>query len=192
MIDALRLWLNRPLGDGDRRRLFLVAATAIAAGAIGLALIDRPAPQPAPRLHTAPPRTTTPAAPAATTGPSLEVPSEEAAAPSAEPTPQELAAAKRDARRFLAGYLPYTYGQRSAQRIPDAAAALRRRLASQRPRVPRSERHRTPRVVLVQADSIGTVRAAMTALVDDGARRYTVPLQLTRLRSGWQVTDVGG
>ena len=99
-------------------------------------------------------------------------------------------AAQRAARRFLAGYLPYTYGRRSPDRIAAATAALVRQLDNERPRVPARERGRRARVVLVQADAAGPVRAEATALVSDGARRYTVPLKLARQRSGWKVTDV--
>jgi len=56
--------------------------------------------------------------------------------------------------------------------------------------VPARERNRRTHVVLVQPN--GRVRAGMIALIDDGARRYTVALELTRRRSGWLVTDVGG
>ena len=59
------------------------------------------------------------------------------------------------------------------------------------PRVPPSERHRHARVVALQANGAGPVRAAMIALVDDGAHRYTVSLELERRRTGWQVTNVG-
>ena len=45
--------------------------------------------------------------------------------------------------------------------------------------------------MLVQAHGVGRVRAAVLALVADGARRYTVALELERRRSGWRVTDVG-
>jgi hypothetical protein len=46
-------------------------------------------------------------------------------------------------------------------------------------------------VVLVQSNGVGRVRAELVALVGDGARRYTVPLELTRGPAGWKVTAVG-
>jgi hypothetical protein len=103
----------------------------------------------------------------------------------------EVASAKAAAQRFLAGYLPYSYGERGARRIPAATAELRRQLAANRPRVPARERRRRPRVVLVQSNGVSHVRADLVALVDDGARRYTVPLELAREKAGWRVTAVG-
>ena len=37
----------------------------------------------------------------------------------------------------------------------------------------------------------GAARAELVALIRDGTRRYTVPLELTRGRAGWTVTAVG-
>jgi len=45
--------------------------------------------------------------------------------------------------------------------------------------------------VLLQSDSVGHHRAALTALIDDGRRRYTVALELQRTAAGWQVARVG-
>lgn len=73
-----------------------------------------------------------------------------------------------------------------------ASPRLLQRLAQSRPRVPARERGRRVRVVVLQPNGAGRVRAGMIALVDDGARRYTVGLELERRRSGWLVTDVGG
>jgi len=191
VIDALRAWLNRPLRDGDRRRLFAIAVAVILAGAAGFALLAKPAPT----AHHADRRAPTPTRELPTPGPpataALQAPSEEGKPPAAlEASRSEVDAAKRAARRFLAGYLPYTYGRRSPDRIAAATAALVRQLDNERPRVPARERGRRARVVLVQADAAGPVRAEATALVSDGARRYTVPLKLARQRSGWKVTDV--
>jgi hypothetical protein len=192
VIDTLRAWLDRPLPDGDRRRMFGLAVAVIVAGAAGFALLDHPGP---PARHVArrapsPARRAPPAA-APPAGAALHAPSEEGRPPAAlQATRTDVAAAKRAAGRFLAGYLPYTYGRRDPRSIAAAAPQLVRRLESQRPRVPAGERRRRPRVVLVQADAAGPVIARATALVSDGARRYTVPLRLARQRSGWKVIDV--
>jgi hypothetical protein len=92
---------------------------------------------------------------------------------------------------FLAGYLPFSYGHGSARRIRAADAALRARLAVERPRVPPRERRRRARVRLLQLDGAGRGGAAVRALVDDRARRYSVALTLARIRGAWQVTRVG-
>jgi hypothetical protein len=77
------------------------------------------------------------------------------------------------------------------RRIDAASLALRRRLAAQPPRVPARERAHTPRLLLIQSDAVGLRSAQLLALVDDGRRRYTVALELTRGRGRWQVTDAG-
>ena len=102
-----------------------------------------------------------------------------------------MAEAKRAARRFLAGYLPYSYGRRSPDDIPAVTRQLRAELVSERPRAPAGAQQRRPRIVLLQTEGAGRERAGILALVSDGERRYTVPLELARLEAGWRVTDVG-
>jgi hypothetical protein len=133
-----------------------------------------------------------PATPATTQAAAPEAPSEEGRPDSTAASPAQTAAAKHAARRFLSGYLPYAYGQHRRGRIEAATPRLRHRLAAQPPRVPARESRRHPRVVLVQSDGGGEQRATVTALVDDGARRYTISLELEHGRSGWLVSDVGG
>lgn len=194
MIDRLRSWLNRPLADGERRRLFVVAVVVLLAAAGALTALDRPGREPvsAPARRDSASREleAEPARPAPT---SLEVPSEEGRLdPAQAASTSEVAAARRAARRFLRGYLPYTYGRGSPSSIAPASPRLLQRLAQSRPRVPARERGRRARIVVLQPNGAGRVRAGMIALVDDGARRYTVGLELERRRSGWLVTDVGG
>jgi hypothetical protein len=195
VIDHLRAFLNRPLGDGERWRLFVLAVIVILAGAGALALLDRPAPRPQLAMR-APTPGPSPAAPpaAAQAGDqvSLEAPSEEGS-PRKElgGSRADVASAKRAAARFLAGYLPYSYGRRSARRIASASDALRRRLAANRPRIPARERRRHPRVVLVQSNGVGRVGAELVALVRDGARQYTILLELVGRHGVWKVTAVG-
>jgi hypothetical protein len=184
VIDRLRVVLNRPLADADRARLFLVAVVAIVAGAAVLASIDDPAEPEPDRVPRA--VAVEPAAPEA----ALALPSEEGDPP-AGASRADVASAKAAARRFLDGYLPYSYGQASPRAIQAVADGLRERLATEPPRVPGAERRRRPRLLLIQAHGVGEVRAAMLALVTDGARRYTVALELERRRSGWRVTSVG-
>ena len=195
MIDRLRGLLDRPLRDTDRRRLFVAAVAVIVLGAGALALLDRPAPRSAPQARSSSPASA-PAQPAggvpAEDAASIDTPSEEGSPrPGLEGSRADVVATKRTARRFLAGYLAYTYGRQNAQRIASANAQLRRRLAAHPPRVPARERRRHPRVVLVQSNAVGRVRAELVAVIRDGARRYTVPLELTRGRDGWKVTAVG-
>lgn len=193
MIDRLRSWLNRPLGDGDRRRLFVVAVVVLLAAAGAFASLDRPDREPVAPPSRSDSATELEAEPVRPSPASLEVPSEEGRLEPAEAaSTSEIAAARRAALRFLSGYLPYTYGRRGPSSIPAASPRLLQRLAQRRPRVPARESGRRTRVVVLQPTGVGRVRAGITALVDDGARRYTVGLELERRRSGWLVTDAGG
>jgi hypothetical protein len=188
------LFWNRPLRDADRPRLFAIAVALIAAAAAVLTQLERPAP---------PPRAQPPDGPAVAVSSTPEaVPTSAASAPLAQPSEEgtrtpvaasgaDVAMSKRAARRFLASYLPYTYGRGRARGIRPATPALRRRLSANRPRVPARERRRAPRLVLLQSDTVGHRDAELVALVSDGRRRYTVGLELARTGGGWQVERVG-
>ena len=198
MVDRLRGFLNRPLRDADRPRMFAVAVALIVGTTAIFALLDdagfsparRPpdastSPAPAQVALEPPPPAT---APAAAEGP----PSEEGKPPAAlEGSRREVEQARRAARRFLVGYLLYSYGNGRAREIENASADLQRRLTRERPRVPRREARRRPRLVLLHADGAGREHAGMVALVSDGARNYTVALELARTDAGWRVIDVG-
>jgi hypothetical protein len=185
VVDALRAFLNRPLNDADRPRLFAVAVALILSAAALLALLDDAGPAPA-----------EPEAPARTPPPPAAVAPEAAPSEEGEPTAAaeasraDVTQAKRAAREFLAGYLPYAYG-RDVAGIARATPELRRELARERPRVPVRERRRRPRVVLLQSDGVSRRHAELRALVDDGPRRYAVPLELERTANGWTVTALG-
>jgi hypothetical protein len=198
VIDRLRRALNRPLNDGERPRLFAAAVAVILAAGTAFALLDDAGPS---AEHSrAATSSSAPSPPAAAgvpvlpaqTGASLEAPSEEGQ-PSAElvASRTDVTQAKRTARRLLSSYLPYTYGRASAQQIRAASDQLRRRLRRDRPRVLARERRRRPRVELLQTEGVSRRHAQLAALVSDGARRYTVPLELERTSAGWTVTDVG-
>jgi hypothetical protein len=175
MVDRLRAFLNRPLRDADRRRLFGVAAAVVMGAAALFALLDDAG--------------SAPARPEPSTAPRPSPPPAEDGRPPAAPgvSRRDVVRAKRAARRFLAGYLAYSYGRGRASEIENAGADLRRRLSRDPPRVPRREARRRPRVVLLHADGVGR----MLALVSDGARRYTVALELAHGASGWRVVAIG-
>jgi hypothetical protein len=194
VVDRLRLFWNRPLRDSDRPRLFAIAVALIAAAAVMLTQLERPASSTRAQPPRDPAAADSSAAEAALTRPA----SARAAEPSGEGTRTPIAASQADvaaskhaARRFLARYLPYTYGRGRARRIRPATPALRHRLVAQRPRVPARERRRSPRLVLLQSDTVGHHHAELVALVSDGRRRYTVGLELARTGTGWQVARVG-
>jgi hypothetical protein len=52
-------------------------------------------------------------------------------------------------------------------------------------------RRRQPHLVALQSDGVSHEHAQVTALVDDGARRYTVILELAHRGAGWLVTSLG-
>jgi hypothetical protein len=194
MIDRLHAFMDRPLRDTDRPRLFALAVVLLLAGAAVLALLDPPAPQPAP-----PPRAPDPA-------PAPSLPPESVPAAAADPralneegkppaamdvSRQQVAAAERAGRRFLTGDLPYSYGRRDAHRIPAASDRLRARLARERPRIPPNVRERRAQLVLLHAHGVARRNGELVALVSDGAHSYSVLLELERAPAGWRVTDVG-
>ena len=189
MLDRLRLFVGRPLTDADRPRLFGLAVAVILLAAFALTVLrdEGQAPQATrPSATPAQPASTEPAAAAA------EAPSEEGEPPEALAASRaDVAEAKRAARRFLAGYLPYSYGHRAPDDIRAVTPQLRAELASERPRAPAGAHRRCPRIVLLQTEGAGREHAGILALVNDGERRYTVPLELARLEAGWRVTDVG-
>ena len=194
MVDQLRLLWNRPLRDGDRPRLFAIAVALIAATAAVLALpgggagTPRPAGQPFRPMASSSPATLS--APIAAATLEQRAPSEEGDPTAARAASSaDVAAGRRAARTFQAGYLPYTYGH--TRRIAAAAEHLRRTLRAQPPHAPAAERHRHARVVALQSDGVSREHAQITALIDDGARRYTVTLELAHRPAGWIVISLG-
>ncbi|MDA0165653.1 hypothetical protein OM076_35630 [Solirubrobacter ginsenosidimutans] len=196
MLDALRQAANRPLRDGDRLRLFACTVAVVVAVVAVMALLDGAgasrqgktephAQQTATATSDAgpPPQATpTPAAP----------PSEEGQAePATAASPAEVRAAKGAARRFLTGYLAFSYGRGRARAIRGAAPALKHDLTQQPPRVPRRIRAHHPRVRLLQSNGVDARAATLTALVADGSGVYTLALELARAAGGrWTVTGV--
>ena len=193
MIERLHAFMNRPLRDADRPRVFALAVVLLLAGAAALAFIDRPTPRPAPAPRPAP--DPAPAAQLAEPAPPAaeeRAPSEEGKPPAAMDVPRRVVtAAERAGRRFLTGYLPYSYGRRDARRIPAISDRLRARLQRERPRVPPEVRNRRPQLVLLHADGVARRNGTLVALVSDGAHSYSVRLELERAAAGWRVTDVG-
>jgi hypothetical protein len=194
MLDALRHFANRPLRDGDRLRLFACTVAVIASGVIVMALLggggasrrDEAAQRPRPTA-TIDPGPSPQASPTPVAPPSEEGPAEGVAVASHA----QVRAAKHAARRFLSGYLAFSYGHGHPRAIRGAAPALKRELAEQPPRVPRKIRAKHPRVRLLQSNGVGAQAATFTALVADGSGVYTLALELARAASGrWTVTGV--
>lgn len=107
----------------------------------------------------------------------------------AAPTPIGSAVAKRAARRFLAGYLPYYYGHAPASDVHGDTAALERHLAAHSPNVPPAMQSLQGRVAGIAMVRAG---AGWRALVDVRDARSTCQLTLTlaRVASRWAVMAV--
>jgi hypothetical protein len=107
--------------------------------------------------------------------------------------PHKARAATAAARAFLAGYLPYSYGRSDAERIRAAAWRLLRELQASPPRVPAMVARARPRLISVRADAAtGDLDVDVLAVVDDGQRRYGIPLAVRHAGRRWIVTAVSG
>lgn len=99
--------------------------------------------------------------------------------------------ASRAARRFLDGYLPYSYGKARADAIVAVAPALRSELARRPPRVPAAlARRARPRLTRLQLSSASADAVYLLAHIDDASSRYVALINVQRVRSRWLVTRV--
>jgi hypothetical protein len=127
-------------------------------------------------------------------------PSSAAAAPSEREAkrppavaPVTAVVASGAARDFLADFLPYSYGHAEARTIQRATRQLLHELKVAPPRVPVTVARARPRLISVRAAAaLGDHAVDVLAVVDDGARRYDVPLELRDNGGRWVVAAVGG
>lgn len=100
------------------------------------------------------------------------------------------AGATSAARRFLATYLPYSYGQLPARNIQGTTAALKAQLAKQPPAAPPAVKalHPVIRSLTLEPDPTGGW-AAIAAILD-GQQSYVLTLHLRHERDGWQVASI--
>jgi hypothetical protein len=107
--------------------------------------------------------------------------------------PREDRASTAAARSFLDGYLRYSYGRGRARRIRAAAGTLLRELEGSPPRVPEAVARSRPRLISVRAQAATSdIEVLVRAVVDDGQRRYSIPLSVRDRHGRWLVTAVGG
>jgi hypothetical protein len=199
------------VGDRQRKRGFAGAALALLAMAVLLTLREPSAgPRSNARSGTTAIRTGVPpgsaTAKAQTHGTVSPSPAEPSMSSSASVTPKEreakdapalapgrATAAAGAARVFLDGYLRYSYGQSRASRIRAAAEQLLRELKRAPPHVPAGVARAHPRLISVRAEAdLGDRAIDVLAVVDDGQRRYRVPLELRETGGAWVVTSIGG
>ena len=179
LIDRARNLGDQPIEGRHPGAAILVVGVMVAIAALLLSVRSDPPPPKAATV--AAPAPATPAAPRQI----------ERRAPSPSLTPQTLRSAKSAARRFLTGYLPYTYGEAPASRIRSSSSQLRKALADNPPRPPAGERRRA-RVDVLQADHGATAdRVPVLALVSDGKRHYSVRMTVERVDGSWRVTRIG-
>ncbi len=99
--------------------------------------------------------------------------------------------AKRAARAFLTGYLPYSYGQRPDPAIRGATPALRRELIGHRPRVSAQLTNSArPRVRRLRATGLTRNRVYLLAQIDDRQSGYATTLTVQRRGARWLVSEV--
>jgi hypothetical protein len=113
MVDQLRRFLNRPLHDSERWRLFAIRRRRHMAVAAVLALLDdaglSPRPSGAATRAADPVALAEPVAVTRAAAGDPHAPGEESNPPTGmQGSRSDIARSKRAARRFLAGYLPYT------------------------------------------------------------------------------------
>ena len=107
--------------------------------------------------------------------------------------PRDARAATASARAFLAGYLPYSYGRSDERQIRAAAWRLLRELEASPPRVPATVARARPQLISVRAQAAtGDLNVDVLAVVDDGQRRYSIPLSVRDRHGRWLVTAVRG
>jgi hypothetical protein len=107
--------------------------------------------------------------------------------------PRDARAAATAARAFMEGYLPYSYGRANAERIRAAAMPLLRELEASPPRVPARVARTHPRLVAVRAEALtGGSNVDVVAVVEDGRRRYRIPIAVRNTGRRWAVTAISG
>lgn len=184
----LRDLADRPI-EKPHPRLALALILLVVGAAIGLNLVTFPVTDPKP------PPPAAAGAPAASPTPAVapEVPAD-----TAQVKVRDLRAAKRVATRFLHGYLPYTYGQRSASRVKGASAGLIKVLKAVPPRQPTGHRAHPARpviTVMTTSENATSRMVSFDAQITDAANRgavsYNVPVTTELVGRRWVVTNAG-
>lgn len=182
MIDRLRALANRPIGESERRGAFVLAGAVILGAAVFFLFGAEPAAGP---VGTPVPAATPTGAPTPSSSPVEE--DEQLAGP----TPLEVREAKTTARRFLRGYLPYSYGKGSAGSILGASDELLEELGDEPPHAPlAAERGGDAKVTALQAEEAEPGNISVLAFVEDSERDYALSLTLERVGRAWRVSRV--
>lgn len=104
----------------------------------------------------------------------------------------ERAAARTATRRFLAGYLPYLYGQGRASQVQPVSASVARTLRAGRARITPAQAARRPnvRALEVVGQSANSALATVT-VADGGPAPYRLTLTVERRERRWLIADLG-
>ena len=176
-----------------------IAAIAALAGAVALAACGENYDKGGAGVYTATPAASAPATRTGspTTPEPVQTAGGESADESAEAQPLDAAQrrmvseASSAARVFLAGYLPYSYGQADAARIRSVSSELRDELQRNPPRVPPAKATQArPRVRRLELSGVDTGRVILLAQIDDGESRYATLVTVNRRDERWIVTEV--
>lgn len=183
--------LARPIGEGERRRVFLAAAVVLVAAAAGLTLARHPE-HATPRPHrTAPPALS---APSPVTPLATPVPAAIPAVGGGQVSGMGPAGAMAAGQAFLTAYLRFAYGQ-APPRFPNATPALRARLAGFHVAVTPAQRSRDVSLPALRARRRGA-GWEVTALASDGIASFPVAVIVTHQHGRWLaihlVTAAGG
>ncbi|MGO9789251.1 MAG: hypothetical protein ACLP8S_06940 [Solirubrobacteraceae bacterium] len=99
-------------------------------------------------------------------------------------------AVRAAALRFMAWYLPFSYGQRSSAPIASVTASEREDLEANPPQVPSAVSRRRARALGVALAPYASGEWKAEVRVTDGTVTYTVPLILGDLPAGWEVMAI--
>ena len=101
------------------------------------------------------------------------------------------AGATAAARRFLAGYLPFLYGQAGRGALGAVTPRLREWLGAHRDRVTAAERAGHPRLVALAFAPRDLSRSVLfEATIADGDSRYRLRLRVVLQAGRWRVTEL--
>ena len=111
------------------------------------------------------------------------------AGPPAAAPPPGSSAPGQTARVFLAGYLPWLYGQGRLRAIGDATANLVADLERRSPRVPLTMRSLHPKLAAI---AFQRHRGGWQAIpnITDGRETYELVVTITQRRGGWLVSGI--
>lgn len=172
----IRRQLDRPIGESERRAAFTVVTVVLIAATLLLAMTSTGVPA---ARHARGPR--------ANRTPIVHARDDTAT----RWTPAVAATARSTAETFLAGYLPFLYGQVPVSAVRDATGAFVGALEHTPMRVPPGIRRLHPRVVGVTVSRQGPSGAIAVALVGDAeVVHYPIRLILTQSGSHWRVAGL--